>query len=95
VLEGADGAEAIAKSSEYAGTINLVLTDLHMPNGRGDFAFDVIRRERPGIKAIFMSGYLDDQIAEEPARVLRKPFALPELGRRVRSVLDSNDAKAA
>jgi two-component system, cell cycle sensor histidine kinase and response regulator CckA len=95
VLEAADGAEAIAKSSAYAGTINLVLTDLHMPNRRGDSAFEVIRRERPGIKAIFMSGYLDDQIAEESENMLRKPFALPELGRRVRSVLDSDDAKAA
>lgn len=95
VLEAADGAEAVARSSEYAGTIHLVLTDLHMPNRRGDSAFDVIRRDRPGIKAIFMSGYLDDQITDEAHNMLRKPFALPELGRRVRSVLDFNNAKAA
>ena len=72
-----------------------MLTDLHMPNRRGDSAFDIIRRDRPGIKAIFISGYLDDQITEEPRNMLRKPFALPELGHRVRSVLDFNNAKAA
>jgi PAS domain S-box-containing protein len=95
VLEAADGAEAVTRSSEYAGTIHLMLTDLHMPNRRGDSAFDMIRKDRPGIKAIFMSGYLDDQITEERHKMLRKPFPLPELGRRVRSVLDFNDAKAA
>ena len=95
VLEAADGAEAIARSSEYPGRIHLLLTDLHMPKRRGDSAFDVIRRDRPGTKAIFISGYLDDQIAGGPENMLRKPFALPELGRRVRSVLDINDPKAA
>src|SRR5215472_2780683 len=95
VLEAADGAEAIARSSEYPGRIDLVLTDLHMPKRRGDSAFGVIRRDRPGTKAIFISGYLDDQMAGGPENMLRKPFALPELGRRVRSVLDINDPKAA
>jgi two-component system, cell cycle sensor histidine kinase and response regulator CckA len=95
VVEAADGAEAIAKSYEYPGTIHLLLTDLHMPKRRGDSAFDIIRRARAGIKVIFMSGYLDDQVAEERGNMLHKPFALPELGRRVRMVLDSNDAEAA
>jgi CheY-like chemotaxis protein len=95
VLEAADGAEAIARSTEYPGRIDLVLTDLHMPKRRGDSAFDVIRRDRPGTKAIFISGYLDDQITAGPEHMLRKPFALPELGRRVRSVLDIDDPKAA
>jgi two-component system, cell cycle sensor histidine kinase and response regulator CckA len=95
VVEAADGAEAIAKSSTYRGTIHLVLTDLHMPKRRGDSAFDVIRRTRPRIKVILMSGYLGDQSTEESEQILHKPFALPELGRRVRSVLDWNDAKAA
>ncbi len=95
VLEAADGAEAIARSSEYPGRIDLVLTDLYMAKRRGDSAFEAIRRDRPGTKAIFISGYLDDQIAGEPENMLRKPFALPELGRRVRSVLDIHDPKAA
>jgi PAS domain S-box-containing protein len=95
VLEAADGAEAVTRSFEYAGKIDLMLTDLHMPNRRGDSAFEVIRRDRPGIKAIFMSGFWDDQITEEPHNLLRKPFALPELSRRVRAVLDFRDAKAA
>lgn len=88
VLEAADGEEAIARSSEYAGTINLLLTDLHMPNRRGDSVVEIIRRARPGIKAIFMSGYADDQVEN----LLYKPFTLPELGQQVRSVLDSDSS---
>lgn len=95
VLEAADGAEAIATASAYPGEIHLVLIDLHMPYRRGDSACAVIRRDRPGIKAIFMSGYLDEQAVGQQQNILRKPFALPELGRRVRSVLDFNDAKVA
>ena len=95
VLEASDGAEAIARSSEYAGTIDLVLTDLHMPSRRGDSVVEVIRRDRPGIKAIFMSGYVDDQIAQDVENLLYKPFTLPELGQQVRSVLDSNSANPA
>jgi two-component system, cell cycle sensor histidine kinase and response regulator CckA len=95
VLEATDGDEAIKRSSEYAGTIDLVLTDLHMPNRRGDSALEIIRRDRPGIKAIFMSGYLDDKIALDAGKMLYKPFTLPELGRQIRSALDSNSGNAA
>jgi len=89
VIEAADGAEAIARSSEYAGTIDLVVTDLHMPNRRGDSVVEIIRRDRPRIKAIFMSGYADDQIARSVENLLYKPFTFPELGQQVRLVLDS------
>ena len=90
VLEAADGEEAIARASEYAGTINLLLTDLHMPNRRGDSVLEIIRRDRPGVKAIFMSGYVDDQLARGVENLLYKPFTLPELGQQVRTVLDSD-----
>lgn len=95
VLEAADGEQAIARASEYAGTIDLLLTDLHMPNRRGDSVVEVIRRDRPGTKAIFMTGYVDDRIAQGVESLLYKPFTLPELGQQVRLVLDSNSASPA
>ena len=92
VLEAADGEEAIARASEYAGPIDLLLTDVHMPNRRGDSVVEAIRKDRPGIKAIFMSGYVDDQTARGIENLLYKPFTLPELGQQVRLVLDSDPA---
>ena len=93
VLEAADGSEAIARSLEYAGTINLVLSDLLMPGTRGDTAVNVIRTHRPGIKALFVSGYADRET--EDLKILLKPFEFPELGRRVRAVLDEGHTSAA
>jgi len=94
VIEAADGAEAIRASFEYAGNINLILTDLLMPNVRGDTAVKTIRVHRPGIKAIFMSGYADRDAVENHEIILEKPFELPELSRALRTVLDSAPASA-
>jgi PAS domain S-box-containing protein len=95
VLEAADGSEAIARSFEYAGPIHLVLTDILMPMRRGDSAVKVIRSHRPGIHAIYISGYAGDDVSEEPDAILYKPFGFPELGRRVRAVLDTSAAPGA
>jgi two-component system cell cycle sensor histidine kinase/response regulator CckA len=94
VLEAVDGAEAIRRSMEYAGPIHLVLTDLLMPGMRGDSAVKAIRSHRPEVKAIFMSGYTDQDLAGDPATILNKPFEFPELGRRLRATLDSDSTKA-
>ena len=95
VLEASDGSEAIARSFEYAGPIHLVLTDILMPKQRGDSAVKVIRSHRPHIGAIYISGYADDDVAGEPDAILYKPFGFPELGRRVRAVLDASTARGA
>jgi two-component system cell cycle sensor histidine kinase/response regulator CckA len=93
VLEATDGSEAIARSLEYSGIIHLVLSDLLMPGMRGDTAVKVIQAHRPGIKAIFISGYADQDT--ENLEILYKPFEFPELGRRVRSALDDGSESAA
>jgi len=90
VLEAADGLEAIARSFEYAGPIDLVVSDLLMPRRRGDSAVKEIRTQRPGVKVIFISGYADDSTVATPEEILYKPFTFPELGRRVRAVLDAS-----
>jgi PAS domain S-box-containing protein len=89
VIEAADGSEAVKCSVEYQGAIDLVLTDLGMPVMRGDAAVVAIRERRPGVKALYVSGGSQEQMANDMADVLYKPFEFPELGRRVRSVLDS------
>jgi PAS domain S-box-containing protein len=88
VLEAANGAEAINISHEYEGPIDLVLTDVLMPIVRGDAVVRSIRRERPSVKALYMSGFSEDLGGDGAANLLLKPFDFPELGRRVRSTLD-------
>jgi signal transduction histidine kinase len=95
VLEAADGPEAIARSFEYGGPIHLVLSDLLMPGMRGDSAVKGIRTQRPAIKAIFISGYVERNVAADSESILYKPFELPELGRRIRSALDAGSENPA
>jgi CheY-like chemotaxis protein len=90
VLAAADGKEAIKISQEYEGVIHLVLTDLLMPGTRGDAAVEEIRKTRPNINAILMSGYVDSEPTFNAERMLHKPFEFPELGRRLREVLDQS-----
>ena len=87
VLEAPNGMEAVKISREFGGGIDLVVTDLLMPIMRGDAAVASIRRDRPNIKVLYISGSVED--LAEAAEVLHKPFKFTELGRRVRSVLDS------
>jgi PAS domain S-box-containing protein len=95
ILEAADGSEAMGLSLDYDGPIHLVLTDLLMPGVRGDSAVRAIRSYRPAIKAIYMSGYADLDSGVGSENILHKPFELPELGRRLRSVLDAGPPSAA
>ncbi len=89
VLEAANGPEAISISLEYKGVIDLVVTDILMPGMRGDAAVNKIREQRPAIKVIYISGFADENLLGHPAEIVDKPFSFPELGRRVRSVLNS------
>jgi len=88
VLEAADGSEAVKISREYKGRIDLILTDLLMPVMRGDAVVRLIRERRPDVKTLYISGYADDFSKDEGNELLLKPFEFPELGHRVRCILD-------
>lgn len=92
VLEAANGAEAIGLAQTYRGHIDLVLTDVLMPGMRGDSAVKEIRRDRPAIRALFMSGFADWTAADRSLDIMEKPFEFPELGRRLRVLLDRGPA---
>jgi two-component system cell cycle sensor histidine kinase/response regulator CckA len=95
VLEAASGSDAIRISLEYNGTIQLLVTDILMPGIRGDSAATIIQKTRPNVKIIFISGYTDQVVTSATGNILHKPFEFPELGRRVRSILDSDLLAAA
>ncbi len=57
VLEAKDGKEALRVSREYEGAVDLLLTDIVMPELGGHALAQELSRERPGIKIVYMSGY--------------------------------------
>ncbi|CAN5573937.1 hypothetical protein BH20CHL6_BH20CHL6_08330 [soil metagenome] len=93
VLEAADGARAIEIARDHPGRVDLLLTDLVMPGRSGRELADELNRLRPGLKVLYVSGYTEDNKVRQQAResggdFLDKPFARPQLLRKVRDVLD-------
>lgn len=93
VFTASNGEDAIGVFRRHGEKIALAVLDVVMPKMGGKEAFEVMRKENPGMKAIFMSGYSMNAIHE--AFVIRpdtpflgKPFAPTVLARKVREVLD-------
>ena len=94
VLAAGDAASAIELATAREGRVDLLLTDVVMPNGGGRVVAEALRERWPSIPVLYMSGYLDDAVLRhgiETAhdRLLQKPFTMPALARRVREVLDA------
>jgi signal transduction histidine kinase/DNA-binding response OmpR family regulator len=93
VLEAASGAEALATSAAFAADIDLVISDAVMPGIGGAEAVRLLQEQRPGMKALIMSGYTDDEmvrrgIVSSAIPFVQKPFLLADFARAVRDALD-------
>jgi CheY-like chemotaxis protein len=93
VLEAENGAVAV-KTLSANEAIQLVLTDVVMPEMDGYELAEWIRRERPHLKIIMVSGYAEEQIPgfdvqSHSEAFMQKPFSANKLAHKVREVLDS------
>jgi two-component system cell cycle sensor histidine kinase/response regulator CckA len=84
VLSAGDGDEALALADKHHGTIELLLTDVIMPHMNGRELYRQLRERQPATRAIYMSGYADDVIAEhgvlgDEINFVQKPFTVAEL----------------
>ena len=94
VLEAAGGEEALDVVRRHAANIHLLITDVVMPNMDGPTLVRAIRRLRPEIAVIFMSGYAEEAFRrnDENAAVLHflpKHFGLKQLAAKVKDVLSA------
>jgi PAS domain S-box-containing protein len=97
VIEAADGDEAVARFSEHADSIDLVLTDTIMPKKNGREAFGEMRKIRPDVPALFTSGYSKEvlrnkKVIDDDPDFILKPVTPRELLKRVRETLDRTRA---
>lgn len=93
VLTAANGPEALGLSELHQADIQLVLTDIVMPQMGGRVLAERLVAARPRIEVLYMSGYTDDAIIRHGVvsagtHFIGKPFTPAALTRKVREVLD-------
>jgi len=88
ILAAADGAAALELAERHDGPVDLLLTDVVMPRLGGVDLARRLQETRPGLRVLFASGYLEQEILPEGAAFLGKPFTPDEIASRVREELD-------
>jgi CheY-like chemotaxis protein len=94
VLAASTPAEARRIAEEHAGTIDLLITDVVMPDSNGRELASELARSNPNLRFLFMSGYTANAIAhrgvlDEGVHFLPKPFSRKDLAAKVREALNS------
>jgi len=92
VLQAANGVEAIEAIDRHSGKIDLVVSDVVMPEMDGPTLLKELRGRDPGVKIIFVSGYAEEAFAknlpdEEKFAFLAKPFTLKQLVAAVKETI--------
>jgi CheY-like chemotaxis protein len=95
VVEASRGDEALRFCAEHAAEVDLLLTDVVMPEMSGKELADRLKSQYPELKMLFMSGYTDESIVhhgvlDSSVEFIQKPFTPAALVRKVRDVLDLN-----
>ena len=93
VLDAKSGEEAIRLCRAHLGPIDLLLTDVVMPEISGKEVADRLLELRPAIRVLFMSGYTDEAIVQHGVldanvKFIQKPFTWVSLTKKVREVLN-------
>lgn len=93
VLEASSGVDALDVVSKYDGRIDLVVSDVMMPEMDGPTMLSHLRDTLPDVKVIFISGYAEDAFDKnlkqgESFTFLPKPFSLKQLAATVKETLE-------
>jgi len=88
-----DGEEGVRVAEEYDGKIDLIVTDVVMPNLSGPEMIDRLRLSLGHIPHLYVSGFTMDKLKEHGADaseqfLIRKPYSRETLARRIRATLD-------
>ncbi len=95
VLSAAAPAEAVEKAENHVGPIDLLMTDVVMPEMNGRDLAEQITAIYPGIRLLFMSGYTANVIAhqgvlDDGVAFIQKPFSMADMTAKIRELLDNS-----
>jgi PAS domain S-box-containing protein len=99
VLATGNGREALDVAKNHVGSIELLVADVVMPELSGPEVAREMRRLRPGIRVLYLSGYAPGESVQVSADLdgplLSKPFALEALARKIREVFATTAQESA
>ncbi len=92
VLEAKDGVDALAVAKNHASNIDLLVTDVVMPNMSGGQLAKELGQVRPDTKLLFVSGYagktvVDHKVFDLETNFLQKPYTLKQFSLKIRAAL--------
>ena len=95
VLEASSGVQALDVMSEHGGDVDIVVSDVVMPEMDGPTLLKHLRKTNPQIKIIFVSGYAEEAFRnnlseDEKFTFLPKPFSLKQLAAAVKEALEAD-----
>jgi two-component system cell cycle sensor histidine kinase/response regulator CckA len=93
VIEAKHGHDALLLWEQQGKTVDVVLTDVVMPNMGGAELARTLREQRPNLRVVFMSGYTQGTLElatmdEAATRFLPKPFTVDQLVGTLRELID-------
>jgi CheY-like chemotaxis protein len=93
VIEAADGRDALEVAAAVGASIDLLVTDVVMPEMGGRELAERMMARFPGLKVLYLSGYVEDPevrigVTASTVGFLQKPFSTVELARKVRAMID-------
>jgi CheY-like chemotaxis protein len=99
VLAARNGEEAIELAAKHDGSIDILVSDVVMPEMNGLELWDRLRMGRPAIPALFMSGWASEAVVRHgildgQVPFLQKPFSSQQLGLKIREILDARNGNA-
>ena len=94
VLEAPDGVEALALAKEYRGEIDVLLSDVSMPQMGGVELGRQLLRLRPHLRVLLVTGHAEDDVSLPGARLLCKPFRQEELSWALEALLAGKPDRA-
>ncbi|MEB2645976.1 response regulator [Pseudomonas sp. MYb541] len=87
VLEAADAEEALALVQNTAQVIDLMMTDVGLPDMDGKQLATKVRELRPALPILFASGYAENIDVSDGMQLIAKPFSIDQLRDKVKSML--------
>jgi two-component system, cell cycle sensor histidine kinase and response regulator CckA len=91
-IEAKDGLDALAVASRHPSKIDIIVSDVVMPNMSGGELAKALARVRPDARFLFVSGYagktvLDHKVVDLETNFLQKPYTLRQLSAKIRAAL--------